>query len=77
MTGGVVVSVMSTSVPSRVEIVETPAVVTIFVFADERTHLLARRARREIFVPLYGPLSCRTMVDGSYAPDPSLVAPAA
>ena len=47
--------------------------VTITLF-DERSakrKRFGRFAHREVFVPLYGSLSLRQVIDGSYAPEPA------
>lgn len=76
--GGVVVSFDSNHVPSRAEVIETAAVVTITLF-DDRTAKRQRFSRynhHEVFVRLVGPLSCRVVIDGSYAHAPQAVAAA-
>ena len=73
VTGGVVVNFDSTHIPGRVEVIETAATVTITLF-DERPakrRRFGRFAHREVFVPLYGSLSLRQVIDGSYAPEPA------
>ena len=76
VTGGVVVTFDSTHIPTRLEIIETAAVVTITLFDERpaRKQRHGRFARREVFVPLLGPLTCRPIIDGSMARAPELQA---
>jgi hypothetical protein len=70
-----VVSFDSTHVPSRAEVIETAAVVTI-TLVDERPAKKQRFSRfvhHEVFIPLNGPLTCRTVIDGSNTPDAWIV----
>ena len=79
VTGGVVVSFDTNRIPTRLEIIETAAVVTITIF-DERPSRKQRHGRfahREVFVPLLGPLACRPIIDGSMARSPELLQNAA
>ncbi|HET9729653.1 MAG TPA: hypothetical protein VFR41_09550 [Acidimicrobiia bacterium] len=73
MAGGVVVSFDSTKIPERAEVIETATFVTITLFDDRPTkkHRFSRFARHEVFVPLAGPLSCRTVIDGANTPEPN------
>ena len=72
VTGGVVVSFDSTAVPSRAEVIETAAVVTITLFDERASRRMrpTRYAHHEVFIPLNGPLTCRTVIDGSLTPTP-------
>jgi hypothetical protein len=72
--GGIVVSFDSNRVPSRAEVIETAAVVTITLFDErpEKRHRIGRFARHEVFIPLCGPIAPRTVIDGSLTPEPLL-----
>jgi hypothetical protein len=73
--GGIVVSFDTNRVPSRAEVIETAAVVTITVFDEraEKRHRFGRFARHEVFIPLCGLLGPRTVIDGSLTPEPALL----
>jgi hypothetical protein len=79
VTGGVVVHFDSMHLPTRVEVIETAAVVTLTIFDEGGARKLRHRrhARREVFIPLLGPLACRPVIDGSMARAPELAVAAA
>ena len=75
VTGGIVVGFDGGSVPTRAEVIETAAVVTITLLDDREAlfQRFCRHAHREVFVPLEAALSCRQVIDGSYAHAPRAV----
>jgi len=67
VTGGVVVSFDSVMVPQRAELLETASTITVTLYAERPSRArFGRRAHREVFIPLNGPMSCRELIDGSY-----------
>ena len=59
-------------------LISTAAVVTFTLFDERAPRRMrpGRYAHHEVFIPLNGPLTCRTVIDGSLTPTP-WTAPAA